>query len=132
MAGPTLGRFYTGKIRYLFYRRRSGFHSQFAPEGVKKISTFRHPGSNPGRPARSQALYRLRYLTHSAFRVGPMYNVFSFLNIRTFFLLFCLFLFNFTLTEFLFLFLITQVFPVSNEGLVFQIALYCYSNSLLI
>ena len=48
--------------RYSFGRRLSGPQDQSGHEGAKK--NLRHPGSNPGRPARSSAPCRLSYLAH--------------------------------------------------------------------
>ena len=68
VASPMLGRLYTGEIpRYSFYRRMSGPQGQFGHEVVKKnLHPLRHLGSNPGRPARSQAPCRLNHLAHEA------------------------------------------------------------------
>ena len=57
--------------RYSFYRRLSG------PPGPvwtrrceEKSPPLRHPGSNPGRPARSQVPCRLSHLAHNNFTYG--------------------------------------------------------------
>ena len=54
--------------RYSFFRRLSGPKDQSRHEGVKKnLHPLRHPGSNPDRPAHSQAPCRLSYLSHISF-----------------------------------------------------------------
>ena len=51
--------------RYSFSRRLSGPQEQSGHERAKKnLHPLRHPGSNPGRPARSPAPFRLNYLDH--------------------------------------------------------------------
>ena len=66
VASPTLGRLYPlGNPWYSFYRRLSGPQDQ-SGHGVKK--NLRHPGSNPGRPAWSQAPCCLSHLDHSSRR----------------------------------------------------------------
>ena len=62
VASPTLGRLY---LWYSFYRRLSELQDQ-SGHGVKKnLHLLRHPGSNTGRPARSQAPCHLSYLAHN-------------------------------------------------------------------
>ena len=66
VACPTLDHLYLWEIpQYSFYRRLHGPHDQSGREEIKKISTLRHPGSNPGHPAPSQAPCRLSYLAHN-------------------------------------------------------------------
>ena len=66
VASTMLNRFYPrGKARYSFYMRLGGPQDQSGHEGVKKHHPLRHPGSNLGRPARSQASCRLSYLPHA-------------------------------------------------------------------
>ena len=69
--------FTPGEIpRYSFYRRLSGPQGQSGHEGVKKnLHPLRHPASNPGRPARSEAPCRLRHLAHliNLYRVRNCY-----------------------------------------------------------
>ena len=61
VASPTLSLLYSEKSpRYSFYRRLSGPQDQSGHE--EKYLPLRHPGSNPGRPARSPAPCSLSYL----------------------------------------------------------------------
>ena len=60
VASPTLGHLY---LRYSFYSRLSGPQEQSGIKDWRKSPPLRHPESNPGRRARSQANCRLSHMT---------------------------------------------------------------------
>ena len=68
VASPMLGRLYPrGNPQYSFYRRLSGPQDQSGHEGEKKSPPLRHPGSNLGHPACSQAPCHLSHQARTTF-----------------------------------------------------------------